>query len=149
MQKIKDFKKGQYFKCGNTVCRYFNTHDIVFFSHPNLINKFVDDAAGNKEAEPIDFHTAVLLLVQECLAFPEVPEINLQVPMKELKDGQYFFLLDTKGLLLPNNKIARVCGNRYFRLQEEPTAYWNGINQTLVQPLSFHQAVLLVLQQLT
>ncbi len=165
--KVKEIPHGQYFIAkGSYVCDSYNniiarkvSEKIVYLNSSEIIcsvvgtSNFFDEAEswGNIDVKPIDFQTAILYLVQECINVPpekkrEYPSDKMQVA--NLRVGEFF---------LYNNVVARkfnrhaiVCLTDTYPNKGVFANVWSAVSQLAepVIPLTMHQAVLYLTQQL-
>ncbi|MCK9463022.1 MAG: hypothetical protein M0R80_25650 [Proteobacteria bacterium] len=143
MQKVKELTFGQFFQCEDIIARLLGGF-VVFFNSKLILHNQISccDSYENWKEEnvtPIDLQTAVLLLVKECLITNDaVPEIDYtKVDATTLKPGQ-FLLHERVGLVFNNESVCYLHEDGWDDLKD--------LHQ--VVPLTMHQAVLLVAQDL-
>ncbi|MCK9463023.1 MAG: hypothetical protein M0R80_25655 [Proteobacteria bacterium] len=151
--KVKGLKHGQYFQCGNIVARYVTPSDneplVLYFNDKSTIKietectDYFKLAAfwENVEVTPIDFQTAVLLLVKECLQINQYETLEPhQSKATTLPRGQYF---------MERERVGRVFEDKVFYLQQSECGCWNyaGRMTEPIIPVTIQQAVLFLAQK--
>ena len=150
--KVKGLKHGQYFQCGSIIARYVtpsgNEPLVVYFNDKSTIEVETDckdffDLAShweNIEVNPIDFQTAILLLVKECLQTNQYETLDPhESKATTIPRGQYF---------IQGDRVGRVFADKVFYLQVSECGCWNyAARIDAVTPVTLQQAVLFLAQK--